>query len=66
MPNFNFASCPTVIEQTSIVVETHRTGYNILLYKHLGTKSIIIRYLLISGVRIKTDIGMAKTLFYKT
>lgn len=60
------SSCPTVIEQTSIVVETHRMDYNILPYKRLGTKHMVIQHLLASGVGIKTGMGMTKIPFYKT
>jgi hypothetical protein len=59
-PYTDFASCPTVIEQKSIVVETHRMDYNILPYKHLATKRMMIQHLLTSCVRIKTVMGMAK------
>jgi len=55
-----FSSCPTVIEQASIVVETNKMDYNILPYKHLAAKRMIIQHFLTSGVRIKTDRGMAK------
>jgi len=47
-------------------VETNRNGYNIFPYKHLSAKRVVIQHPLTMGVRIKTGMGTAKTLCYKT
>ncbi len=55
------SSCSTVIEQVSIVVETHnRMDYNILPYRHLAAKRMVIQHFLTSGAIIQAVMRMAK------